>query len=581
MSTDNIDTQDLSQEDLQKAADFEALYEAEKEYDALEAERAPAAQVPPHATLLRGMGLDPKKVKDYQNADDIEEEKNSVFYSVPPLPLDCLSPKVREIIEGVSRAKHVDTWIPFAVLLKAVCACVGSSVLLEQDDNYNPCHLWLVLAAQSGIKKSEVNRAIFAPIQRVQREQFEKYKEEIEQYHKDKLKYDATVEASLKDKNIVVPEEPKKPINTHYYVGDITEESLFGVLKHNPQGLLWNSDEFLDWLKGLGKYKTGDTGLKNKLLGCYTGEEFLYTRVKNGNNSESVDHAWLSIFGNTQPDSFAEAITPADFKTGFLQRFTWIFAKKLPALKPEEPRYRYDPTPAAEIFEKMLSWPRLMPGEEKEATLAYLQSSSDILLKKLFYKYEHMYENFGTDFEQTRSLRWAAQLSRLVLCLHCLDRAISKAPDGGGVINESTVENGIKIFEALIEHSIEAERRIRKESKEKKEPDTINTLDFFSHIRDLLVEQAHIHHLDYNEKIDGVSKIDLLKQRLAGGEMAVTSQRVTKHLECYGFVKTRISSGTRMSLGLEKYKKLVAASDTWEQDKKNREARRAAGIVPM
>ena len=550
MSTDNIDTQDLSQEDLQKAAD-----------------------------LLRGMGIDPKKVKEYQSADELEEEKNSVYYSVPPLPLDCLSPKVREIVEGISRAKHVDTWIPFAVLLKAVCACVGSSVLLEQDDNYNPCHLWMVLAAQSGIKKSEVNNAIFAPIQRVQREQFKKYKEEIEQYHKDKLKYDSIVEASLKDKNVVVPEEPKKPVNTHYYVGDITEESLFGVLSHNPQGVLWNSDEFLDWLKGLGKYKRGDTGLKNKLLGCYTGEEFMYTRVKNENNSETVDHAWLSIFGNTQPDAFAESITSADFKTGFLQRFTWVFARKLPALRPEEPRYRYDPAPAAEIFEKMLEWPRLMPGKEK-ATKAYLQSSSDILLKEFYYKYEHMYENFGTIFEQTRADRWKAQVSRLVLCLHCLDRADSKAPDGGGVISEETVENGIKIFEALIEHSIEAERRIRKESKKKEEPDTINTLDFFSHIKDLIVSQADMYNLDYNEKLDGVSKIDILKQRLAGGQQAVTTQRVTRHLECYGFHKTRISSGTRMYIGSIAYAKLSAASELWESDKKNREARCAAGIVP-
>lgn len=90
-------------------------------------------------------------------------------------------------------------------------------------------------------------------------------------------------------------------------------------------------------------------------------------------------------------------------------------------------------------------------GERQDQPIiATLNERGQYLLDSYtFRRFESTYYHFGEGFEgemaRHRTHRWLS-CSRLVMSLHCLERAVKGQNDAGGVVDEKTVENAICIY---------------------------------------------------------------------------------------------------------------------------------------
>lgn len=504
-----------------------------------------------------------------QLADQKEtKEAEAVVYSrLPELPMECLPDDVQALIHKVCRAVNCDTWMPFAVLLKAVAACVGANVLLEHSAFTNPTHQWIVLICESGTGKSAVNEYISRPIIKAQSLLYAQFSEDMEAYEQEKMKWETRVKAKMNDKGAPEPgEEPKKPVSIEYYVDDITPESLVGTLLQNPSGVVWDSDEFATWIRSFGRYAKSGGGdpAKSRILGMYDGHTISYKRVKNNGVTDQVKKAWLSVFGTVQPGILPKLVTAEDFDSGFLQRFLFICSDPPPPTSlAGRPRLDDQDPLVDKIITPMLNWKRLevrgFREEPDKPVRAYLQGDSEFYLNNFFESMSSTYYHMGDEFARTRARRWQAQCVRLILALHCLDRALSGAPDGGGVVKSSTVENGVCIFKCLMEHAIEAGEKMKTGPRKKKIAVNYELKDLLKHMESMMIKNRSTGDFcfDYSEKYEeDMSKYEELMRRLKADSKTFTRQELSKKLEAIGFLKSACSSGVRMSISPYKFNKI-------------------------
>ena len=166
------------------------------------------------------------------------------------------------------------------------------------------------------------------------------------------------------------------------------------------------------------------------------------------------------------------------------------------------------------------------------------------------------YYHMGDEFARTRARRWQAQCARLILALHCLDRALLGASDGGGVVKKSMVENGVCIFKCLMEHATFTGKLMRHEATGIVRNIDLKIVDY---INDMIVFEKNDTIFYFRKStIDGVKNIDVLLKRFAKDEIELTSQKISKKLEAIGFKKTKTNIGNKMSIPLEEYKKIAA-----------------------
>lgn len=532
---------------------------------------------------------EPKKAREAKQAtapqaapvlDEGEVRSAKNLFRLPELPLDCLPDKVAEMISNVSGALCTDTWMPFSALMKVVSSAVGANAVLCHGKNYkNPAHQWMVLICESGTGKSAVTNFISRPLLECQRIFDQRQNVAMEEYEMELRQWEADQKERQKKGEKGGGRRPQEPKPTILYVNDITPESLAFCLEGNPGGVMWENDEFATLLQSFGRYSKagGQDSTKSQLLSMYDGNSLRINRVKNKGYTTHIPRAWVSVFGTVQPGILPRLVKIEDFESGFLQRFAFIMSDAPPSTDPSS-RPELDEELVREIVEPMLRWRRLEPrgvNEELDSPVcARLCDESTYMLDTFFKKMEDSAYYMGSgdegEIERTRARRWKAQCSRMIMCLHCLDRALDGAEDAGGMVKKMTVENGIAIFKSLMEHSKEVWERLRpKEMKKSGRRGNARSvasheLAFLPHMRDLLVENGDKLAFDFAGKSpSGKKNFDHLMASMnvmeLGSEKGMTRQQLSARLLTVGFKDAgRVSSGKRMEIGKSEFAKLLS-----------------------
>ena len=152
--------------------------------------------------------------------------------------------------------------------------------------------IWYPLVGDPSTRKSPAIRQVVRPLERVQQtwtEEWERARAEWKKLPKEER------------------EQTAPPVRRRILTTDATLEALARVLKNNPAGLLWYSDELRSLIHGLGQYKDRGSrgGDRAKFLSMWSAYPLEIDRVRHEDDPIYVARPIVQLVGGIQPDMLA------------------------------------------------------------------------------------------------------------------------------------------------------------------------------------------------------------------------------------------------------------------------------------
>jgi len=231
-------------------------------------------------------------------------------------------------------------------LLSLVSTLVGCSRFVSPWEGWKePPVLWVALVGNPSSGKSPALDCALDLVKKIERDETEKYLENLKQYEGDKLVADAArlsweedvKEAAgrgypppkMPDKAI----DPERPQRLRITVSDTTPEALVRVLLGQPKGILSKRDELAGWFGGFNRYTGGQGGDRPFWLEAYGARSFTIDRARSGGEVVLIPHLAVSVIGGIQPDKLQSLIMSGD-DDGLSSRFLYCDPDPVPPKRP-------------------------------------------------------------------------------------------------------------------------------------------------------------------------------------------------------------------------------------------------------
>lgn len=247
------------------------------------------------------------------NPESEESENNT---TIPPFPVDCLPPIVRDYAKLEAESLGKDPSMIALPLLSALGAAMGNRFQVKLKNNWKELPiLWTLIIGNPGTKKSPMLKLAL---------RFTKKKQAAfsAQYKELQKAYEALPEADQKKTQI--------PQLQYVTLNDSSVEAIFPTISDNPRGLLWANDEFGIILSC---FRTGNKNNSDQILKFWNGEGSIITR-KNSPAIVCPENTVINITATTQTDRIEKYFREYDgFDSGLADRFIY----GMPEQKEESP----------------------------------------------------------------------------------------------------------------------------------------------------------------------------------------------------------------------------------------------------
>lgn len=246
-------------------------------------------------------------------SDSVKDRDLVPMYS---FPFHILPKELREIIERISTALHVEPEVIASLTLALISGALGNTIRVSPKNGYEvPLFIWFIIIAQSGYGKTPTFNILTKAIKDSQARAYKKYKEELDEYNElisDRKKGD---------------ELPAKPKLDQYLVSDTTVEALANVFESTPRGIIINQDEIAGLIYGLDQYKKGRGNDRQRYIELFDCQPWKTDRKT---ESRFIPNTGASIIGGIQPPNMTKVFTTDSFWDGFLPRFLLVNAENKP-----------------------------------------------------------------------------------------------------------------------------------------------------------------------------------------------------------------------------------------------------------
>lgn len=202
----------------------------------------------------------------------------------------------------------------------------------EHDDTWIVhCGFWGGIVGSPGSMKTPALQASLKPLQHLEDQAAQQYKQAYAQYLSLKKIYDAELAKFKSNKGPAPASEPAKPIKKRYVVNDVTYQALGEILAENPKGVLALADELSGLLQSLDS--PGQEAARGFYLSGWGGQgNYTFDRISR--ESISLTRYQLGVFGGFQPDRIKGYVKQSQGgnskNDGLLQRFQLITWPDLP-----------------------------------------------------------------------------------------------------------------------------------------------------------------------------------------------------------------------------------------------------------
>jgi len=280
---------------------------------------------------------------------DLEDEAE---IPVPSFPMEVLPDDLLRYVDSASISLGVAPEVFATMALTVLSSSVGNSLRVcpKKDFRVAP-FLWAAIVMPSGSGKSPAMSQCMRPIKEAQQIAYAAYKDLTGIY-------ESELDAYRRDKNKSLP-CPEKPTLEHFYVDNITVESLADVFEGQPRGVLCPQDELSGLVLGLNQYK-GTGNDKQHYLSLFNCQPL---KIDRRSGSRVVSNTGLAILGGIQPLVLPKIMGQESFADGFIQRFIFCCPDVTP------PKFSRESIPDArqKFWEQLIAWCLEIPLEKHES----------------------------------------------------------------------------------------------------------------------------------------------------------------------------------------------------------------------
>jgi hypothetical protein len=231
------------------------------------------------------------------------QEKELAPYT--PFPTNVLPDPLGRYIREAAQSMSCDDAMIALPLMAAVAAAIGNTRRIQpKPDWQEPCVIWAIVIAHSGMMKSPAFDKAMKFLRDKQTRAFQEHEDEFERYKLQKTQFEAELDEWKKKgrKNgDLPPAPPKVPVAVRYVCADTTVEALAVLLEKQPRGLLLARDELSGFISSFDAYKATRGADVAQWLEMHRAGSLTVDR-KSGLQVIHVPRASVSIAGCVQPE---------------------------------------------------------------------------------------------------------------------------------------------------------------------------------------------------------------------------------------------------------------------------------------
>lgn len=299
-------------------------------------------------------------------------------------PVDVFPKKIIEIADAYVEDEGFNVDFLCASMLTVFAAAMGNlwEVRFSATLHLSPI-IYMVIIGPPSSGKTPPLRQVEKPLQELDMESDEVYR-------RAKDEYDRIYNMTMQEREQQHLELPKPPHHQELLVINTTIEQLFGILSHNPHGVLMFVNELNALVSNMNRYGKGSD--EAYWLEFFDGNQVKYER-KNNDEYISILHPYVSIIGGTQPGLLPKMFGGERANSGFTSRFLKVF----PDIT-SMPRWKHGNMPQVYIDE----WSRII---RQVATMDHtLDTNGEIIPRSL--KFSKEAKNILYDWEEHIAQKW-------------------------------------------------------------------------------------------------------------------------------------------------------------------------------
>ncbi|QEL18839.1 DUF3987 domain-containing protein [Limnoglobus roseus] len=242
-----------------------------------------------------------------------------------PFPTHCLPDRVQNFAETVARATNTDPSYAALPILSVLGAAVGTTRVVCPKAGWRifPA-VWAITIGRSASGKSPPQIIVNNAVQLLE-DDLEAENDAARGDHERRL--EGFRRQRRESEDAVRPAEPRE---ARFRVGDVTVESLAGILADNPRGCWLWCDEAAGWLTSFTRYKSGGGGDSDRprWLSLFDSGALTADRKTGTRRTVRVRNSLVCVCGGIQPSILKSLMTPDNVGSG-------LFARILLAYPPE------------------------------------------------------------------------------------------------------------------------------------------------------------------------------------------------------------------------------------------------------
>lgn len=268
----------------------------------------------------------PELLTEEDPLEEIQSELTTLHQGVrTQAPIAELIPALTKPLSQVGKCLNVPLGAYVITLLAATASLIHSETRLEispsTDFNVPPV-IWSGLVGDSSALKSPIYRAIVGPLNLLQKEAHEKFKQDFETYERELDEWEE--KKKRKERSTDLAKRPKPPILRRYCVQNATPEAIGKIVSEQlDRGFLEAVDELPTLVKGMDQYKSGGGNERSLWLSAYDAGPWSQER-KTGPDVYAP-HSSISVTGTIQPSTLRRLMGRLDEVDGFWPRFMWCY----------------------------------------------------------------------------------------------------------------------------------------------------------------------------------------------------------------------------------------------------------------
>ena len=274
--------------------------------------------------------LQKSKMTSENKQDEKAEEPEKVPERKPPhpFPFECLpdafSGYAQELTEGLQVADAI-VGSSFVSLSSLLCQDRGD---VKTPFGEIPLSIFSLIVAESGERKSTVDKFVFKTVRQNEKELFVSYKERFDIYKMEekvwKNEMEALIKAKAKNDELLEmqKQKPKEPIHPKILMQDPTIEGIYKQFHRGRRSLGLFSEEGGKMLGGYSMGKDREMASASSMSNFWDGKPLERTRAMDDNTMETLFDRRLATCLMVQPVIFEKSWKSTLLQNqGFLPRF--------------------------------------------------------------------------------------------------------------------------------------------------------------------------------------------------------------------------------------------------------------------